>query len=105
MSTATNVHAPLTGRLLRVAVPAALSLVVSACNLDGSEVATGDTGYTGPTIRYAEADHPAWGDPRWSMQYAYNGRCDDPRYRTSNGGLAEPGTDEADCGKFGDGLR
>lgn len=99
---------PLSHRILRLAVPAALSLVVSACNLDGSEVAATGSGYTGSTLSYAarsDADHPAWGNPRWSMQYAYNGRCDDPRYRTSNGGLAEPGTDEHDCQQFGDGLR
>lgn len=34
-----------------------------------------------------------------------NGECDDPRYETSNGGLARPGTDEHDCRRFGGGLK
>lgn len=37
--------------------------------------------------------------------YAGNGRCDDARYRTSNGGRAEAGTDEWDCRRFGDGRK
>lgn len=37
--------------------------------------------------------------------YAGNGRCDDARYRTSNGGRAESGTDEWDCRRFGDGRK
>ena len=36
--------------------------------------------------------------------YAYNGRCDDPRYRISNGGRAQPGTDQYDCSRYGGGL-
>jgi len=38
-------------------------------------------------------------------RYAHNGRCDDPRYRTSNGGRAEPGSDERDCRRYGDGRK
>ncbi len=38
-------------------------------------------------------------------RYAGNGRCDDARYRTSNGGRAEAGTDERDCRRFGDGRK
>lgn len=38
-------------------------------------------------------------------RYANNGRCDDARYRTSNGGHASAGTDERDCRRFGDGLK
>lgn len=37
--------------------------------------------------------------------YAGNGQCDDSRYRTSNGGHAEAGTDERDCRRFGDGRK
>lgn len=37
--------------------------------------------------------------------YAGNGQCDDARYRTSNGGHAESGTDEWDCRRFGDGRK
>lgn len=38
-------------------------------------------------------------------RYAGNGQCDDSRYRTSNGGHAESGTDEWDCRRFGDGRK
>ncbi|CAO3431906.1 hypothetical protein [Azospirillum endophyticum] len=38
-------------------------------------------------------------------RYAGNGQCDDARYRTSNGGRAESGTDEWDCRRFGDGRK
>ncbi|HYE01178.1 MAG TPA: hypothetical protein VEH84_17470 [Alphaproteobacteria bacterium] len=34
-----------------------------------------------------------------------NGQCDDGRYRTSNGGRAEPFGDEEDCRRYGDGLK
>lgn len=44
-------------------------------------------------------------DHRERSRYANNGRCDDPSYRTSNGGRAEPGTDERDCRRYGDGRR
>ncbi len=37
--------------------------------------------------------------------YAGNGRCDDPRYHTSNGGRAAPGTDERDCRRYGQGRK
>jgi hypothetical protein len=39
----------------------------------------------------------------WSLRD--NGRCDDRRYETSNGGRAEPGTDEYDCSRYGNGLK
>ncbi|MBK1842553.1 hypothetical protein JHL17_34685 [Azospirillum sp. YIM B02556] len=38
-------------------------------------------------------------------RYAGNGQCDDGRYRTSNGGRADSGTDEWDCRRFGDGRK
>ncbi len=34
-------------------------------------------------------------------ELARNGQCDDPRYRTSNGGRAERGTDEYECRVLG----
>lgn len=40
-----------------------------------------------------------------SSQYARNGRCDDPRYNTSNGGHAEAGTDDYDCSRYGNGIK
>lgn len=38
-------------------------------------------------------------------RYAGNGQCDDARYRTSNGGRAESGSDESDCRRFGNGRK
>lgn len=46
----------------------------------------------------------ASGVRRWNL-HAENGRCEDPRYETSNGGWAEPGTDEYDCSRYGHGLK
>lgn len=46
-----------------------------------------------------------WERSRYQRSYANNGRCDDARYRTSNGGRADPGTDERDCRKYGDGRK
>jgi len=34
-----------------------------------------------------------------------NGRCDDERYETSNGGKAPPGADEYDCSRYGNGMK
>lgn len=72
-----------------------------------------------PSGRWAGADlyRPRPFPPRWghdgyrARSYPYgalyrgNGRCDDPRYETSNGGRARPGTDEYDCSRHGDGLK
>jgi len=44
-------------------------------------------------------------DYRSDRRYANNGQCDDPRYRTSNGGRAERGSDERDCRRYGDGRK
>jgi len=46
-----------------------------------------------------------FGRTRRFNPYSGNGRCDDPRYETSNGGRAAPGTDEYDCSRHGNGLK
>lgn len=55
-----------------------------------------DRGDNGDHHRHRENDY---------SRYANNGRCDDPSYRTSNGGRASPGTDERDCRRYGDGRK
>ncbi|WP_448206105.1 hypothetical protein [Azospirillum sp. sgz302134] len=50
-------------------------------------------------------DRFGWGSSHRENRYANNGRCDDARYRTSNGGRAAPGSDERDCRRFGDGRK
>ena len=54
---------------------------------------------------YYGASDRRWERARQQRSYANNGRCDDARYRTSNGGRAEPGTDERDCRRYGDGRK
>jgi hypothetical protein len=46
-----------------------------------------------------------FGRTRRGSPYAGNGRCDDPRYETSNGGRAAPGSDDYDCSRHGNGLK
>lgn len=62
-----------------------------------------------PRHYYGLMDHPGRGHSRWGNAYgnpySNNGRCDDARYETSNGGRAQPGTDERDCRRFGHGLK
>lgn len=54
---------------------------------------------------YRAPSRYGWGSSRAHRSYANNGRCDDARYRTSNGGRAAPGTDERDCRRYGDGRK
>lgn len=68
-------------------------------------------GYGAPVYRrmprqyYSYIDRSDRRYARWGSPYANNGRCDDARYETSNGGRAAPGTDERDCRRFGHGLK
>jgi len=55
--------------------------------------------------RKGHGGHSRERDVRNERRYANNGRCDDPRYRTSNGGRAERGSDERDCRRYGDGRK
>lgn len=50
---------------------------------------------------------PGWlrGWPSARSPLRDNGRCDDRRYETSNGGRAAPGMDDYDCSRFGGGLK
>lgn len=52
----------------------------------------------------ATAANPAWGNSGTGYRYAYDGKCDDPRYLTTTG-AADPGTDEYDCARLGGGLK
>lgn len=61
---------------------------------------SGHSDFWGHSGRGYGRSHGGYGRP-----YANNGRCDDPRYETSNGGRANPGTDERDCRRFGHGLK
>lgn len=86
--------------LFRLVAPGAVLLALSAIAVDHLPTAIGGHG-----AGYARAaSKPAWGDPRWTMRYAHDGKCDDPRYKASTG-LADPGGDEQDCRRVGGGLK
>jgi len=52
----------------------------------------------------ATAANPAWGKSGTGYRYAFDGKCDDPRYAVTTG-AADPGTDEHDCARAGGGLK
>ncbi|HEY0838446.1 MAG TPA: hypothetical protein VGE72_31350 [Azospirillum sp.] len=91
-------------RALRFAAILAVPLALAACNQTGGGGGLfggsggGLFGDSGSTVRGGRSDGR-------SGPYAFNGRCDDPRYNTSGGGRAEAGTDEFDCSRYGDGLK
>lgn len=81
---------------LRFVIVAAIPLALAACNQTGSNSGgSGLFGNSGGGL-FGSGD---------SDSYARNGRCDDPRYNTSNGGRAEAGTDDYDCSRYGNGLK
>ncbi|KAA0598591.1 hypothetical protein J2848_001042 [Azospirillum lipoferum] len=81
---------------LRFVIAAAMPLALAACNQTSSNSSGGGLfgGSGGGLFGSGESD-----------SYARNGRCDDPRYNTSNGGRAEAGTDDYDCSRYGNGLK
>lgn len=83
------------GALLTLAAFAAVGLPGSFGGVASAETVT-------PITR--DAANPAWGKPRWTMQFAFDGKCDDPRYVATTG-KAEAGSDEADCRRVGGGLK
>ncbi|WP_377809196.1 hypothetical protein ABNQ38_15515 [Azospirillum sp. A29] len=81
---------------LRFVIVAAVPLALAACNQTSSNSGGGGLfGNSGGGL-FGSGD---------SDSYARNGRCDDPRYNTSNGGHAESGTDDYDCSRYGNGLK
>ncbi|MBP2230682.1 hypothetical protein J2847_003987 [Azospirillum agricola] len=80
---------------LRLAILVAAPLALAACNQSGND--RGLFGSSGGGGLFGSGDSDA--------RYARNGRCDDPRYNTSNGGRAEAGTDDYDCSRYGDGVK
>lgn len=58
-----------------------------------------------PLALFAPALFSLCAAPTQARNLGDNGRCDDLRYETSNHGHAEPGTDEYDCSRYGQGLK
>ncbi|PWC83816.1 hypothetical protein TSH100_19850 [Azospirillum sp. TSH100] len=81
---------------LRFVIAAAVPLALAACNQTSSNSGGGGLfgGGNGGLFGSGSSD-----------SYVRNGRCDDPRYNTSNGGHAEAGTDDYDCSRYGNGLK
>jgi hypothetical protein len=82
---------------LRFVIVAAVPLALAACNQTSS-----NSGSSGGLFGGSGGGLFGSGE---SDSYARNGRCDDPRYNTSNGGRAEAGTDDYDCSRYGNGLK
>lgn len=83
------------GLVILVAAPLALA----ACNQ------TGNSGSSSGGLFGSSGGGGMFGSGSSDSPYARNGRCDDPRYNTSNGGHAEAGTDDYDCSRYGNGLK
>ncbi|WP_455177988.1 hypothetical protein [Azospirillum melinis] len=81
---------------LRFVIVAAVPLALAACNQTSSNSGGGGL--------FGNSGGGLFGSGN-SDSYARNGRCDDPRYNTSNGGHAEAGTDDYDCSRYGNGLK
>lgn len=85
-------------RAFRYAALLVMPLALAACNETSSRSSNGGLfGSSGGGLFSSGSDVDG--------RYARNGRCDDPRYNTSNGGRAEAGTDDYDCSRYGDGLK
>lgn len=88
---------------LSLLAPVAMLLGLGVFALDRLPTAFGGSDSTRASAR-ATAANPAWGTSSVGYRYAFDGKCDDPRYvRTT--GAADPGTDEHDCARLGGGLR
>ncbi|MDR6770931.1 hypothetical protein [Azospirillum sp. BE72] len=83
---------------LPLVILVAAPLALAACNQ------TGNSGSSGGGL-FGGSGGGLFGSGSSDSSYARNGRCDDPRYNTSNGGRAEAGTDDYDCSRYGDGLK
>ncbi|CAO3423704.1 hypothetical protein [Azospirillum endophyticum] len=82
---------------LRFVIIAAVPLALAACNQTSSGSGNGGL--------FGGSGGGLFGSGSSDSAYARNGRCEDPRYNTSNGGRAEAGTDDYDCSRYGDGLK
>jgi hypothetical protein len=84
---------------LPLVILVAAPLALAACNQ------TGNSGSSGGGLFGGSGGGGLFGSGSSDSPYARNGRCDDPRYNTSNGGRAEVGSDDYDCSRYGDGIK
>ncbi|WP_448189972.1 hypothetical protein [Azospirillum sp. sgz301742] len=88
---------------LRLLAPVLVLLGIGVFALDRLPAAFG-AGDTARASARATAANPAWGKSGVGYRYAFDGKCDDPRYAVTTG-IAEVGTDDYDCARFGGGLK
>lgn len=88
---------------LRLLAPLAVLLGLGVLAFDRLPAAFGNTD-TARAFARATAANPAWGKSGTGYRYAFDGKCDDPRYVVTTG-IADPGTDEHDCARVGGGLK
>ena len=79
----------------RALILTGLALALAACNQSSNDRGLFGSSGGGGLFGSGESDY----------RYARNGRCDDSRYNTSNGGRAEAGSDDYDCSRYGDGVK
>ena len=87
---------------LRLLAPLAVLLGLGVLAFDRLPAAFGSD--TNKASARGTAANPAWGKSGTGYRYAFDGKCDDPRYTVTTG-AADPGTDEHDCARTGGGLK
>ena len=88
---------------LRLLAPLAVLLGAGVLAFDRLPSAFGNSDTAKVSARATTAN-PAWGKSGTGYRYAFDGKCDDPRYAVTTG-AADPGTDEHDCARVGGGFR
>ena len=86
---------------LRLLAPVAVLLGLGVLAFDRLPAAFGDGARASAR---ATAANPAWGKSGVGFRYAFDGKCDDPRYAVTTG-VADAGTDDDDCARLGGGLK
>lgn len=93
---------------LRILAPAFVLLGLGVFAFDRLPSAFGGNDGTSLTLARASARasaaNPAWGKSGVGYRYAFDGKCDDPRYAVTTG-VAEAGSDDYDCARLGGGLK
>ena len=88
---------------LRLLAPLAVLLGIGVLAFDRLPAAFGGSDGSPAAVRAAAratAANPAWGSSGVGYRYAFDGKCDDPRFSVTTG-AADPGSDEYDCARHG----
>ncbi len=100
-------HAMMRSVSLRLLAPLAVLLGIGVFAFDRLPAAFGGSDGSPAAVRAAAratarapAANPAWGQSGVGHRYAFDGKCDDPRFSVTTG-AADPGSDEYDCARHG----